>query len=280
MTDRWLQIRVHPGWTADAGRRTALVTALVDAGSQGVVEDGASLVAYVPDQVDARRIRDMLSRVDADATIEIAHCAPDDWVTRWRVGVGAHEVGALRVAPPWLASEGDAQRTIVIDPGMAFGTGEHATTRGMLRLLSSLERPGPFVADLGSGSGVLAIAVAKLGATRVAAIDIDADTLSNAEANIRLNGVADRVHLLTGDARLILPLLAPVDLITANITSATIVDLMPIMARALAPTGRAVLGGMLADERAAMTGRLTAAAWRCEADDVEDEWWATIVARP
>ena len=77
-----------------------------------------------------------------------------------------------------------------------------------------------------------------------------------------------------------LPLLAPVDLITANITSATIVDLMPIMARALAPTGRAVLGGMLLDDRPAMTQRLTDATWRREADDVEDEWWATIIARP
>lgn len=255
------------------------MTALVDAGSPGVVEDGPALVAYVPDRVNARLIRDSLSRADPDATIEIASCALDDWMTRWREGVRAHDVGSLRVAPPWLASEGDVEHTIVIDPGMAFGTGEHATTRGMLRLLSHLQHPGPFVADLGSGSGVLAIAAAKLGATRVAAIDIDADAQSNAEGNVALNRVADRVHLFTGDARLILPLLAPVDVITANITSATLVDLLPIVQRALAPTGRAILGGMLLEERPTMTEHLTAGAWRCEADDVEDEWWATIIAR-
>jgi ribosomal protein L11 methyltransferase len=279
VTDPWLQIRVHPGWAADGDHRAALVTALVDAGSQGVVEDGASLVAYVNDRVDPRSIRDALSRVDPGASVEIARCVLDDWATRWRDGVGAHEVGSLRVVPPWLVAEGDDPRTIVIDPGMAFGTGEHATTRGMLRLLSNLRRPGPFVADLGSGSGVLAIAAAKLGATRVAAIDIDADTVSNAETNIRLNGVADRVHLFTGDARIMLPLLAPVDVITANITSSTIVELLPIMRRTLAPPGRAILGGMLVEERPAMTERLGAASWRCEADDVEDEWWATTVAR-
>jgi ribosomal protein L11 methyltransferase len=274
-----LEIRVRPGAIGDADARAALVAALVDCGSPGVVEEGASLVAYVPEATAPPRFRDALAEADQAAQVDVSPYIAEDWTRRWREGVRAHEVGPLRVAPPWLADAGDAARTVVIDPGMAFGTGEHATTRGMLRLLSRVVRPDDFVADLGTGSAILAIAAAKLGATRVAAIELDADAISNAQANVDVNGVERSVCVLWGDARAILPLVAPVRIITANIVSSTIVELLPIMREALDRDGCAILGGIMVDERAGMRDILSAEGWRVDADDVEDEWWAAIVTR-
>jgi ribosomal protein L11 methyltransferase len=264
----------------DAVRRAALVAVLVNAGSSGVVEDGPSLVAYLPEDTDQAAVGASLASADDTATIELSTAVPDNWVHRWREGVHAHEVGLLRVSPPWLADAADDTRTVVIDPGMGFGTGEHASTRGVLRLLSSLDRMGHLVADLGAGSGVLAIAAAKLGAARVAAIEMDPDAIANAQSNVEANRVADRVRVIAGDARDLLPLLAPVDLVTMNITSPVIRELLPIVRAALVPKGRAILGGMLLDEREEMCVHLAANGLRREADDVEDDWWATIAARP
>ena len=109
---------------------------------------------------------------------------------------------------------------------------------------------------------------------------MDPDAIANAQANVESNRVADRVRVIAGDARALLPLLAPVDLVTVNIASAVITELLPVMRAALGPKGRAILGGMLLDEREMMCERLAANGLRREADDVEDDWWATIAARP
>src|SRR5690606_40079497 len=119
---------------------------------------------------------------------------PDvDWSREWRSGIGAHRLGDLVVTPPWLADEYPAERRVVIEPGMAFGTGEHATTRGVVRLMQGALREGDRVADLGAGSAVLAIAAAKLGARKVIAVELDEDAIPNAEENVAANGVSNRV---------------------------------------------------------------------------------------
>ena len=89
---------------------------------------------------------------------------------------------------------------LVIPAGAAFGTGEHATTRGVMRLLPKVLRAGDTVADLGAGSAALSIAAAKLGAARVAALEFDHDAIENAEENVERNGVRDRVRVIEGDA--------------------------------------------------------------------------------
>lgn len=279
-TDRWLEVRVRPDAAGDDAQRAALVAALVEWGSAGVIEEGVSLVGYLPPEADPTLIRASLARADARAQIELAPCVVGDWSERWREGVRAHAVGSLRVAPPWLAGPGDQAHTIVIDPGMAFGTGEHATTRGMLRLLSTVVRPGDFVADLGTGSGVLAIAAVKLGAARVAAIEVDPDAVPNAQANVEANDVADRIAVLAGDARALLPLVAPVRVITANIVSSTIIELLPIIEASLDADGCTILGGILVEERAAMREILEGRRWCLGMEDVEGEWWSIIAERP
>jgi ribosomal protein L11 methyltransferase len=162
---------------------------------------------------------------------------------------------------------------------MAFGTGDHATTRSVVMLLQHVVRPGDHVADLGAGSAVLAIAAAKLGASRIVAIELDADAIANAEENVHRNGVGDRVSVIEGDAASLLPLVAPVRVVTANIISSVLIDLLPTMASALEADGCAILSGILASERSMMLERLDAAGWRIAAEIEEGEWWSATVER-
>jgi ribosomal protein L11 methyltransferase len=278
-TDRWLEVRVRPGSPNDGDRRAALVSVLVALGSAGVKEDGDALIGYVASDSSPVLVHSELVRVDPDASVDVADYIADDWTVRWREGVRAHDVGPLRVAPPWLADPSERARTVVIDPGLAFGTGEHQSTRGVLRLLARAVRDGDTVADVGAGSAVLAIAAIKLGARRVAAIEIDPDAIASAEANLVANGVADQVSMIAGDATTILPLVAPVDLMTVNIVSGTIVALLPVIQTSLAASGRVIIGGMLIDERPSMLEALASAGWRVHAHDIEDGWWSAIIER-
>jgi ribosomal protein L11 methyltransferase len=200
-----------------------------------------------------------------------------NWAEEWKKGIHAHVVGSLVVAPPWLAEDYDPARSVIIDPEMAFGTGEHPTTRGVLRLLAAVLRVGDRVADLGAGSAVLAIAAAKLGAGRVAAIELDHDAIGNAEANVARNGVQDRVSVIEGDATNLLPLLAPVDVVLANIISSVLLPLLPVIRSAVSVHGHAILSGLLVSERDAMLAALTRGGWRMTGEDTEESWWTVAI---
>ena len=271
----WLRVAVRP--SVD-DRREALLGALFAAGAQGVQEDGVLLVTHLEPGSDVSAFADVLRGADPDADIAVSELPPMDW-SEWRARVGAHAVGTLTIAPPWLAEQYDAATTIVIDPAMAFGTGEHATTRGVVRLLPSVIRSGDIVADLGSGTAVLSIAAIKLGASRAAAIEIDPDATSNALANVERNGVVGRVQILEGDAGVLLPLVAPVRVILANIISSVLLELLPLIAASLSGDGRAILSGILIEERTMMLEALAAGGWRVLAEDSEDGWWTVVIAR-
>ncbi|HEY8164504.1 MAG TPA: 50S ribosomal protein L11 methyltransferase, partial [Gemmatimonadaceae bacterium] len=243
----------------------------------GVQEDGASVITHFPAGARIDEIRNAVMHADPRAEIAVSN-APDTDYSEWRASVGAHEVGELIIAPPWLAACFDATKTVVVDPVMAFGTGEHPTTRGAIRLMQSVIRPGDVVADLGAGSGVLSIAAARLGASRVAAVEIDRDAIGNAEENVRVNCVGDRVEVIEGDAAIILPLLAPVRVVIANIISSVIIALLPVIRSSIAKGGRAILAGILAEERDEMASVLKAGGWVIEHEDTEDGWWSVEVA--
>ena len=268
----WIALRITP-----ASNREGVIAALFEAGSQGVQEDGASVVTHFPDDAPIDSIRKAVIGVDPHADISVAD-APETDYSRWKASVSSHRVGNLVIAPPWLAMESDPRRTIIIDPVMAFGTGEHASTRGVMRLMQGVVRPGDFVADLGAGSAVLSIAAAKLGAVRVAAIELDHDSIGNAEENVIANGVEDRVEIIEGDAVILLPLLAPVRVILANIISSVLIPLLPTMRTSLWSGGQAILAGILQDERAAMVDALDADGWVIEREDTEDVWWSVQIA--
>jgi ribosomal protein L11 methyltransferase len=268
----WLSVRVSAGEARDAA-----LAALFELGSQGVHEAGDELVTHFPEETDAAGVVAAVLLAAPAARVSASLIPAVDWAEEWKKGVGAHELGALAIVPPWLAEGRDPARTIVIEPEMAFGTGEHQTTRGVVRLLPALIRPGDRVADLGAGSAVLAIAAAKLGAARVTAIELDHDAIANANENVHRNAVADVVTVVEGDAALLLPLVAPVRVVLANIISSVLLELLPAIAAALTEDGEAILSGILLDERDAMLAELSARGWRLVDEDAEGLWWSARI---
>ena len=264
---QWLSVRVWP----DAGARDAVIQVLFDHGTSALQDDGPCIVTCFPEAA----IASLRAAMPSDVRIEITPIADVDWSERWKDQLRAHQIGVLTVAPPWLATP-DA---IVIEPAMAFGTGDHPTTRGVLRLMQPVIRQGDLVADLGAGSAVLSIAAAKLGAGRVAAIEIDVEAISNAELNVRQNGIDERVQVLQGDAAVLLPLLAPVRVIFANIISSVLVELLPTMDASLTTDGAMIVSGVLRAERVHMLSVLSAAGWMLTDEVTEAEWWSGALAR-
>jgi ribosomal protein L11 methyltransferase len=249
------------------------------AGAEGLQESGETLITHLSDSVDVAAFVAAVREADDALGAVLSALDDTDWSEKWKERITAHRLGALTVTPPWLAEGRDPATTIVIEPAMAFGTGEHPTTRGVVRLMQGAIRAGDSVADLGSGSAVLAIAAAKLGAARAYAIEIDPDATGNAEENIARNGVGDRVAALEGDAAVFLPLVAPVRVILANIISSVLVDLLPLMAMTLAEDGVIILSGILREERERMLEALAAGGWRVDAEDAEDQWWSVRCTR-
>lgn len=271
----WTSLRIRPGTN---GGREEVLAVLFAAGAQGVHEDGEDLVTHFPESTDVDAIIAAVRTAAPEATLDIGASEATDWSTAWRDKLQAHDLGSIVIAPPWLAEGLDPARTVIIEPEMAFGTGDHPTTRGAVRLLQRQMAPGIVVADLGAGSAVLSIAAAKLGASSVFAVEYDHDAIGNAEFNLRANGVEGVINVFEGDANVLLPLIAPVDLIVANILSSVLVELLPSMRQALRDGGRAIMAGILVEEKPAMLEALSADSWIIMDEDVEDVWWSITVA--
>jgi ribosomal protein L11 methyltransferase len=263
----WFSVRVWP----DEATRDAVTQVLFDHGSSAVQDDGPSIVTCFPEE----EIAALRAAIAPDVRVEITPIVDVDWSERWKDQLRVHRIGAVTIAPPWLATPG----AIVIEPAMAFGTGDHPTTRGVLHLMQPVIRRGDLVADLGAGSAILSIAAATLGAERVAAVEIDVEAISNAELNVRQNGVADRVQVLQGDAALLLPLLAPVRVVLVNIISSVLVELLPVMDASLSRDGAMIVSGVLRAERTHMLSVFDAAGWLLTGEITEAEWWSASLKR-
>jgi ribosomal protein L11 methyltransferase len=275
LTAFWTRVAVRPSHEA----RAAVSAAMFGAGAAGLHEEGDLLVTHVESAGEASALERAVRAADADALVETRVVPSVDWSVAWRESVRSHDVGMLTVTAPWLAEGMDPARTVIVEPAMAFGTGDHPTTRGVLRLMQRVIRAGDVVADLGAGSAVLAIAAAKLGAARVAAVEMDADAITNAEENVARNGVGDRVRVIEGDAALFLPLLAPVNVVLANIISSVLAELLPSIGRSLTGGGVAILSGILDEEREKMLALFAAGGWRVTGEDAEGQWWSVAIAR-
>src|SRR5262249_4799072 len=149
----WITVTITPG-----ARRNAVLAALFDAGAEGVQELADALITHAHGEDDAMRFERAARAVADDVGVVTEPLAIADWSERWKESLRVQRVGRLTIAPPWLSEGLDPATTIVIEPAMAFGTGDHATTRSVVRLLQAAVRPGDRVADLGAGSAVLAIA--------------------------------------------------------------------------------------------------------------------------
>lgn len=270
----WCAVRV----TGPAEVRDAMAAWLVGRTGHAVQEEAdGSLVGFARDEQEGRALLAGLSQAWCDARAELQPVPEVNWADRWREGLKARRVGRLTITPSWLA-DGPGPGTVIVDPETAFGTGEHGSTRTALALLSRHLLPGARMLDLGSGSGILAIAAVRLGARSATGIEIDPEAIPVAEHNAERNGVAGRVTFLLGDAGALAPLLGPVDLVVSNILRTANTVLLPAIAQSLAPRGVAVFAGMESPERDAFLEPLGAAGF-VPVDEITDEGWLGVAAR-
>ena len=163
---------------------------------------------------------------------------------------------------------------------MAFGSGEHGSTRAALLLLERFVRPGDTVLDLGTGSGILTIAARKLGAGCAVGVEVDEDSLEVAATNAGRNGLAGQVTFLQGDAAQITPLLAPADVIVSNILRLINAALLPEVHDAIRPGGIAIFSGMELSESEEFRAPLVEAGFVVVDEVVDETWWAVAARRP
>ena len=195
---------------------------------------------------------------------------PDrDWQAEWKATIAPVRAGRVAVVPTWLADDhvpGERELTLVLDPGRAFGTGHHATTAMCLELLDELDLDGRTVADVGCGSGILAIAAARRGA-RAVAVDLDPDAVAVTADNARRNGAEVRVHH-GGVERL----QAPCEVVVANLLTDTVAALAGALVAACTDT--LVVSGVTADRREFALGPLREAGLRVQEVRERDGWIA------
>ncbi|MEZ4665566.1 MAG: 50S ribosomal protein L11 methyltransferase [Thermomicrobiales bacterium] len=171
----------------------------------------------------------------------------EDWANAWKAHYKPVRVGIrVVVRPPWQTYDpGDDDIVVLLDPGMAFGTGTHPTTQTALRLLETLELDGRTVFDVGTGSGIIAIAAAKLGARKVDGVDIDAVSVRQAQTNIDLNGVRDSVTIWQSAMEATDSTLPTYDIVVANIIARVLVDISEQIAASIDTAGTLVLSGII-----------------------------------
>jgi ribosomal protein L11 methyltransferase len=233
--------------------------------------------AFFHDGTERDRARANLPSSFPDLQMAAVDVEDEDWAARSQANLTAVTVGRLIVAPPWHAAAARAtagSTTVVIQPSMGFGTGHHATTRLCLAALQRINLTGHSVIDVGTGSGVLAIAASLLGASPVIALDDDPDAIQSAAENLELNAGAT-VDVRIGDLRSSAPGVA--DLVLANLTGALLVQAAALLEALVAPQGRLLLSGLMQHE----TSDVVAAFQNLSVLDraQEDEWMCLELAR-
>jgi ribosomal protein L11 methyltransferase len=257
----WPEVEVrHPAEAAEA-----VAHFLFENGASAVLEEESeaglvSRAGFGPDQ----DLTDLKGRLDAFLTrlalLFVLPFRPEaswrrieagDWAESWKRGLAPIEIGRrLVIRPSWCAYEAaPGQAVLTLDPGLAFGTGHHETTRLCLEAIEAFfDDPGRAAArvlDVGAGSGILALAAAALGRGPVLAVDNDPEVLPVAAANLRLNRLEDRVLLAAAGPEAVRGVF---DLVLANLHQGALLRLAPVLADLCAPGGRLVLSGLLLDQ--------------------------------
>jgi ribosomal protein L11 methyltransferase len=211
--------------------------------------------------------------------------AETDWAEAWKVNFHPLRLGRrLMIVPAWLNPPLEPDDIpIRIDPGMAFGTGTHPTTQLCLAAIEKHLRPGHAVLDLGTGSGILSVAAAKLGAGPILAVDIDAEAVRVAHENTELNGVAERIHIEQGSLAEILAgrfSLRAAELVVANILARVIIALLEQgLAQTIKPGGLLIASGILDSQAYEVRAALKAQGLIILAEEQLEDWVAIIARR-
>jgi ribosomal protein L11 methyltransferase len=203
----------------------------------------------------------------------------EDWSEAWKKHFVVHRPARhVVIKPSWLEYPPQPGEVVVeLDPGAAFGTGLHPTTMLCLEALEDIVRPGMRVYDVGTGSGILAIAAARLGAARVVAVDTDPVAVRVARENVERNGLGGRVEVAEGSATP--EVSGGFDLVLANIVANTIVQLAPSLRAALRPGGALVVSGIIRGRTPEVRAALRAAGLRNIVSRRSGDWLALRAER-
>jgi ribosomal protein L11 methyltransferase len=277
---------------ATRDRAEVIAAEVFAAGASGLEErengDRIVLLVYAPAaRVDA--VRAAARAVDDAATVSRAEpVAARDWPETWKEGLAPIVISArLVVRPPFAAHAlASGQCEVVIEPRQAFGTGAHGSTALALALLDAhlaTARPARIL-DVGSGSGVLAIAALRLGTARAIACDLDPIAARETRENAARNGVAARLAVFAGSVGALGPRAGVFDVVVANVISSELRPILGALVQRVAPDGVAVFSGLLAAEREAIVAALAHHALRVvderrEQDTRGDEWLALTATR-
>jgi ribosomal protein L11 methyltransferase len=198
-----------------------------------------------------------------------------NWLERWKEGYATQRIGSVVIVPSWLDEPlGPDEVAVRLDPGMAFGTGLHPTTRGCLTLLQQTGPMPPRVLDVGSGSGILALAALRLGAGWVDCLDTDAEAVRSTLANAQANGLADRLTAAEGTL-LSAPAGAPYPLVLGNLVAAVLVELAPRLVAHLARGGTLIAGGIIMERQDEVEAALRSAGL-VVAERIRDGDWVSL----
>ncbi|HEX5479377.1 MAG TPA: 50S ribosomal protein L11 methyltransferase [Dehalococcoidia bacterium] len=231
----------------------------------GESEDAAAAVRIAADAFIAAGIAASVSRREVDE---------QDWAEAWKEHFDVERFGRMVVVPSWRSYDRqDGDVVMTLDPGMAFGTGQHETTRMCLEALDARVHAGMRVLDAGCGSGILSIAAAKLRAREVLAVDVDPDCVRITRENAEQNGVSAvvrAVQIVADDHAWVRG--QRFDVIVANIIAAVIIELAPVFAVALEMSGRLIASGIIAAREDAVRRALEGAGLRVESVRTMGEW--------
>jgi ribosomal protein L11 methyltransferase len=203
------------------------------------------------------------------------------WEMDWREHFQPVRAGrSLVVVPPWDREDHEGRRRVVIHPGMAFGTGQHATTLGCLEALETIASPPPARAlDVGTGTGVLAIALAKLGVRKVVALDLDPQAITAARGNVRRNAIAGRVALACRGLTDAVPVPARGrgwPLVVANLYVDALVELAPAIAARIAEGGHLVTSGVLRSQQGRVRAAYGTSEWKLVSAKRRGAWVTSV----
>ncbi|SMO89296.1 50S ribosomal protein L11 methyltransferase [Gracilimonas mengyeensis] len=234
-----------------------LIAELFDLDFEGFEQLDNELVASIPtsrfDDSKREEIEKKLMALGGESAILNERVIPDqNWNEAWERTIKPQTIGKFYVHPTWSQSPDDIGDKIelMIDPKMAFGTGYHATTRLILEWLPDIVDEGDEILDAGTGTGILAIAALKLGATSAFGFDVDEWSETNAKENILLNEV-ENLEVKLGSTEVI-PEGKKYDVILANINRNALIDLLPMLVPRLKENGRILLSGLLEDDEQTM----------------------------
>lgn len=257
-----------------------LVAELADLDFEAFEMEDDCVVAYIPsarwDDVRREQIETWLRAHDVSSALSERFVDDENWNQKWEETVGPVVVEPFLVKPTWREAPTDiGELTLLeIDPKMSFGTGYHASTRLLLRLLPDHIAPGARVLDAGTGTGILAIAAAKIGAEHVDAFDIDPWSQRNALENVYLNDVATTVSIIDGSIEAVPK--TTYDVVLANINLNVICGLLPEFGIRLRRGGRLLVSGVLGQDRRRLLDAAARHGFEPVADRREDEWLASV----